>query len=180
MDYRGHNITDWKADGSSKMWAGDNNAFGVTSTSHNFTRFIVFDYADVNLGDVSKGKWLQSCIKIRLCRPSNLEIARHEDSFNFFHPTQYRKIIWISFIYESISSLIRDFQWCLKCRKKILWYSLLFLETCRLETDRQVSSNSGPLKLIWSLRDRWLCHDHMLVEEPQARYALAYAFLNGT
>lgn len=176
MDYRGHNITEWKADGNSKMWAGDNNAIGVTSKSHNFIRFTVFDYADVNLGDVNKGKWLQ----FRLYLPNHLGIARHEDSFNCFHPTQYRKIIRISFIYESISSLIRGFQWCLKSQKKILWYSLLFLETCRLETDRQVPSNSGPLKLIWSLRDRWLCHDHMLVKEPQARYALAYAFLNGT
>lgn len=65
MDYRGHNITDWKAGGGSKMWAGDNNAFGVTSRSHNFTRFIVFDYADVNLGDVKKGNnckaTLRSC-----------------------------------------------------------------------------------------------------------------------
>ncbi|ERF76212.1 hypothetical protein EPUS_09279 [Endocarpon pusillum Z07020] len=30
MESRGHVFTDWKADGKSKMWAGDENAFGET------------------------------------------------------------------------------------------------------------------------------------------------------
>jgi hypothetical protein len=56
LDNRGHNVTDWKADGSSKMWAGDENAFGVNSKGHNFARFTVSDHADVHLGNKNKGR----------------------------------------------------------------------------------------------------------------------------
>ena len=51
MDSRGHHCTDWKADGSSKMWAGDYNASGVKSKGHNFARFTVSDHTDVHLGN---------------------------------------------------------------------------------------------------------------------------------
>ncbi|KAI4122621.1 MAG: hypothetical protein LQ338_005715 [Usnochroma carphineum] len=56
MDSRGHSFTDWKAGGHSKMRAGDENAFGVMRKNHIYTRFEVLDYADVQLGDVNKGK----------------------------------------------------------------------------------------------------------------------------
>ena len=55
MDDRGHNVTDWKAGGSSKMWAGDDNASGVKSRGHNFARFTLSDHADVHLGNVNRG-----------------------------------------------------------------------------------------------------------------------------
>ncbi|KAL8731569.1 MAG: hypothetical protein Q9181_004255 [Wetmoreana brouardii] len=56
LSSRGHIVTDWKADGSSKMWAGDENAFGIESKGHNFARFTVSDYADVHLGNMNRGK----------------------------------------------------------------------------------------------------------------------------
>lgn len=56
LNNRGHNFTDWKANGSSKMWAGDENAFGVDSKSHNFARFTVSDHADVHLGNINRGR----------------------------------------------------------------------------------------------------------------------------
>ena len=34
MNSRGHHVTDWTAGGSSKMWAGDDNASGVQSKGH--------------------------------------------------------------------------------------------------------------------------------------------------
>ncbi|KAL9036035.1 MAG: hypothetical protein Q9214_006313 [Letrouitia sp. 1 TL-2023] len=56
LDNRGHNVTDWKANGSSKMWAGDENAFGVDSKGHNFARFTLSGHADVHLGNINRGK----------------------------------------------------------------------------------------------------------------------------
>lgn len=56
LEKRGHNITDWKADGSSKMWIGDKNAFGVNSKSHNAARFTVADHADIHIGNINEGK----------------------------------------------------------------------------------------------------------------------------
>ncbi|KAL9615269.1 MAG: hypothetical protein Q9167_000240 [Letrouitia subvulpina] len=56
LDNRGHNVTDWKADGNSKVWAGDENAFGVNSKGHNFARFTVSGHADVHLGNINRGK----------------------------------------------------------------------------------------------------------------------------
>lgn len=53
---RGHNVTDWKADGSSKMWLGDKNAFGVNSKGHNVARFTVSDHADIHIGNMNEGK----------------------------------------------------------------------------------------------------------------------------
>lgn len=55
MDSRGHTVTDWKAEGNSKMWAGDENAPGVSSKDHNFARFTVSGSADVHLGNVNRG-----------------------------------------------------------------------------------------------------------------------------
>jgi hypothetical protein len=40
MAVRGHTVTHWKADGNSKMWAGDDN-FGVESKSHHFGEFSI-------------------------------------------------------------------------------------------------------------------------------------------
>ena len=54
-DNRGHSVIDWKADGSSKMWAGDENAVGVNSKGHNFARFTVSKHADVHLGNINRG-----------------------------------------------------------------------------------------------------------------------------
>ena len=56
LEKRGHNVTDWKADGSSKMWIGDNNAFGVNSKGHNAARFTVSDHANIHIGNVNEGK----------------------------------------------------------------------------------------------------------------------------
>ncbi|KAL8743441.1 MAG: hypothetical protein Q9190_004210 [Brigantiaea leucoxantha] len=55
MNSRGHTVSDWKAGGSSKMWAGDENAPGVKSKSHNFSRFEVSGSADVHLGNKNRG-----------------------------------------------------------------------------------------------------------------------------
>ncbi|CAL8584989.1 hypothetical protein XPA_010571 [Xanthoria parietina] len=55
MNSRGHIVTDWKAGGNSKMWAGDENAPGVNSKGHNFARFELSDSADVHLGNVNRG-----------------------------------------------------------------------------------------------------------------------------
>ncbi len=55
MNNRGHIVTDWKAGGNSKMWAGDENAPGVDSKGHNFARFTVSESADVHLGNVNRG-----------------------------------------------------------------------------------------------------------------------------
>lgn len=56
LEKRGHLVSDWKADGSSKMWAGDDNASGVDSKGHNFARFTVSDHADVHLGNINRGQ----------------------------------------------------------------------------------------------------------------------------
>ncbi|KAI4117564.1 MAG: hypothetical protein LQ338_007525 [Usnochroma carphineum] len=56
MDSRGHSVTDWKAGGNSKMWAGDENAFGVKSKGHSFAKFEVSDNADVHLGNRNRGQ----------------------------------------------------------------------------------------------------------------------------
>lgn len=55
MESRGHSFTDWKIDGGSKLWAGDDNAFGVASKSHHFNKFSVSGNADVRLGNVNRG-----------------------------------------------------------------------------------------------------------------------------
>ena len=55
MNSRGSYFADWKAEGYSKMWAGDDNAVGVESKSHSFTRFTVSDHSDVHLGNVNRG-----------------------------------------------------------------------------------------------------------------------------
>ena len=55
LEKRGHNVTNWKADGFSKIWAGDDNAFGVKSEGHNFARFTVSDHADIHLGNINRG-----------------------------------------------------------------------------------------------------------------------------
>lgn len=56
LEKRGHNITDWKADGSSKMWIGDKNAFGVNSKGHDAARFRISDRAEIHIGNVNEGK----------------------------------------------------------------------------------------------------------------------------
>ena len=56
LEKRGHNVTDWKADGSSKMWIGDKNAFGVNSKGHSAARFTVSDHADIRIGNINEGK----------------------------------------------------------------------------------------------------------------------------
>jgi Prion-inhibition and propagation len=56
MKHRGHRVTDWQANGNAKMWAGDDNAFGVESKSHYYSRFTVSDSADVRLGNVNRGQ----------------------------------------------------------------------------------------------------------------------------
>lgn len=55
MENRGHTFTDWKVEGKSKMWAGDENAFGVASKSHHFNKFSVSGGADVRLGNLNRG-----------------------------------------------------------------------------------------------------------------------------
>lgn len=55
MNNRGHTVTDWKVEGNSKMWAGDENASAVHSKGHNFARFTVSESADVHLGNVNRG-----------------------------------------------------------------------------------------------------------------------------
>jgi Prion-inhibition and propagation len=56
MQHRGHRVTDWEVKGNAKMWAGDDNAFGVESKSHEYSRFTVSGSADVRLGNVNRGK----------------------------------------------------------------------------------------------------------------------------
>lgn len=56
LERRGHNVTDWKADGSSKMWIGDKNAFGVNSKGHNAAKFTISDRADIHIGNINEGK----------------------------------------------------------------------------------------------------------------------------
>lgn len=56
LEKRGHTVTDWKADGRSKMWIGDKNAFGVNSKGHNAARFTVSDHADIHIGNINEGK----------------------------------------------------------------------------------------------------------------------------
>ena len=56
MESRGSTFTNWNADGNSKMWAGDDNGFGVESKSHFFNTFSVSGNADVRLGNVNRGK----------------------------------------------------------------------------------------------------------------------------
>ena len=55
MEHRGHVYTDWEADQDSKVWAGDDNAFGVKGKSHTFARFSVSGNAIVHLGNVNRG-----------------------------------------------------------------------------------------------------------------------------
>ena len=52
----GHNVTDWKADGNSKMWIGDKNAFGMNRKSHNAVRFTISNHVDIHIGNINKGK----------------------------------------------------------------------------------------------------------------------------
>lgn len=56
MNSRGHVVTDWKAGGNSKLWAGDDNAPGVVSKSHSFARFTTSESADVHLGNINRGR----------------------------------------------------------------------------------------------------------------------------
>ena len=56
IDRRGHTVTDWKASGNAKMWAGDDNAFGVESKGHHFSAFSVSGSADVRLGNINRGR----------------------------------------------------------------------------------------------------------------------------
>ena len=56
LEKRGHNVTDWKADGSSKVWVGDKNAFGVNGKGHDVSRFTVSDHADIHIGNVNQGQ----------------------------------------------------------------------------------------------------------------------------
>jgi Prion-inhibition and propagation len=60
LENRGHTVTNWKAGGNVKLWAGDDNAFGVESKSHHFSEFSVSDFADVRLGNVNRGKGSES------------------------------------------------------------------------------------------------------------------------
>lgn len=55
LEKHGHYFTDWKAEGDSKIWAGDDNAPGVKSKRHNFARFVVSGHADVHLGNINRG-----------------------------------------------------------------------------------------------------------------------------
>ena len=56
MDSRTYNITDWKASGSAKIWAGYDNKSGVKSKGYyNSARFTVSDHADVHLGNTNTG-----------------------------------------------------------------------------------------------------------------------------
>lgn len=55
MNSRDHTVIEWKAEGNSKMWAGDENAPAVSNKGHNFARFIVLDFANVHLENVNKG-----------------------------------------------------------------------------------------------------------------------------
>jgi hypothetical protein len=56
MQRRGHRVSDWQAKDNAKVWVGDDNAFGVESKSHDFSRFTVSGSADVRLGNVNRGK----------------------------------------------------------------------------------------------------------------------------
>lgn len=56
IDSRGHTFNDWKASGNSKMWAEDDNAFGVQSKGHTYTKFELSDEAYVHLGNRNRGK----------------------------------------------------------------------------------------------------------------------------
>lgn len=56
MQNRGHTVTKWKADGKAKMWAGDENEFGVEIKYHHFSEFSVSDDADVRLGNMNRGQ----------------------------------------------------------------------------------------------------------------------------
>lgn len=56
LEKRGHNVTDWKAEGSSKMWIGDKNAFGVNSNGHYVVRFELNDSANIRIGNNNGGK----------------------------------------------------------------------------------------------------------------------------
>lgn len=56
LEKRGYNVTDWKADGSSKIWIGDKNTFGVESKGYNAARFTVSDRADIYIGNINEEK----------------------------------------------------------------------------------------------------------------------------
>ncbi len=56
MASRGHILTNWKADGKSKMWVGDENAFGVESKGHHSSNFSLSGEADVRVGNVNRGQ----------------------------------------------------------------------------------------------------------------------------
>lgn len=55
MSSRDYIITDWKAGGNSKIWAGDKNAPGVNSKGHNFARFELSDSIDIYFRNVNRG-----------------------------------------------------------------------------------------------------------------------------
>lgn len=58
IDSHGHNVTDWKASDSAKVWVGDENenAFGVRNKSHSAARFTVSGNAQVHIGNVNRGR----------------------------------------------------------------------------------------------------------------------------
>ena len=56
LEKHGHNVTDWEADRSSKMWIGDKNASGMNSKGHNAARFTVSDHADIHIGNINERK----------------------------------------------------------------------------------------------------------------------------
>lgn len=56
MQCRRCSVTDWQANGNAKMWAGDDNVFGVESKNHEYKRFTASDSADIHLGNVNQGK----------------------------------------------------------------------------------------------------------------------------
>ena len=64
LEKRGHNVTDWKANRSSKMWIGDKNTFGVNSKGYNAARFTVSDRVDIYIGNINKGKWQESYLRV--------------------------------------------------------------------------------------------------------------------
>lgn len=56
LEKRGHVVTDWKADGSSKIWIGDKNTFGVDSKGYHALRCTVSDCADIRIENMNKGR----------------------------------------------------------------------------------------------------------------------------
>ena len=58
IDSHGHNVTDWEASDSAKVWVGDenDNAFGVRNKGHTAARFTVSGSAQVHIGNVNRGR----------------------------------------------------------------------------------------------------------------------------